>query len=124
LQSVAPEDLRSPDGQALFQKCLELFSAGGPIDFDRLMLATENPAWKSLLVELDDEAQKKRKSDVDQRLHDVLNEIERHRRTSETRQQLARLRDGSLDELAEEEILDQFMQTLRGRQPGSEPTDG
>lgn len=51
---ILPEELAFEPCRKIYQKCCELSDAGAPPTFDKLMLEFDEPAIKSLLVELDE----------------------------------------------------------------------
>ncbi len=121
---IQPSEMGSSTAQRIFSHCCELNHAGITPDFDRLMLDFEEPALKSLLVDLDERAQAKATADINGWLRDLLARI-RHRRDDHrlhaTVQTLKQNKHEPHDEL---ELLNQIIAQERTRQGISSPTEG
>ena len=112
--------------RAVYETMCRLADEGIEPKFDRLMLQFDNPAVKSLLVELDEAAQAKHGADVDpeavlEELIQTFKQKEAQRRRPE---QLVALREGRLDDSQQTELLEKIIRQERNRQGISEPTDG
>ncbi len=123
---VVPEKLPPGPYRGIYETCCRLSDEGVVPTFDRLMLEFDEPAVKSLLVELDEVGQAKRDRDADP--HEVLQElIETFQRKEADRQrpkQIVALREGELDDNQETALLEEIIRQERNRQGISEPTDG
>jgi hypothetical protein len=122
--NILADELSSPLARGLYKLMLEALKRGDWVDFQRLMLAVEDAATKSLLVELDEACQAKAGSDASQRLQDLLSRRERGREDAERQEELAALRDKRFDPQQEEVALEQYFAKLKSRQTGSLSTDG
>src|SRR5580765_633161 len=76
---VSIDEIESGQARNIFTRCCELSQAGITPDFDRLMLEFDDPATKSLLVDLDEEGQSKSANDPASRLRDLLDALKRRR---------------------------------------------
>ncbi|MEX0712986.1 MAG: DNA primase [Pirellulales bacterium] len=121
-RQVSCLELRCPLRRVILAKCYELAEAG-EVTFDRLMLEFDDPAVKSVLVELDEAGRAKNRLDAALELADLL---ETFRDERDNRQ--ARLRQvQACPEPNEEEALDalrHIIERKRHRQGISAPTDG
>jgi len=110
----------------IYETFCRLADEGKTPDFDRLMLESEDPAVKNLLVELDATGQAKCTGDADpQELLQKLVKTFRQKEADRQRpKQIGALREGGLNHSQETELLDQIIRQERNRQGISEPTDG
>src|SRR5690606_16409743 len=113
--TIEPAEIESPECRAIYLKFLEFQAEGVHADFDRLMLESEDPAMKSLLVELDDHNRLKSGSDSRQRLEDVLASFQRRKEDAAHLNNIAALKEGEFREGQENELLDALMADLRTR---------
>lgn len=105
----------------ILQACYRLADRGDPPTFERLMLDFDDPAVKSLLVDLDEEASAKEMSSPES----LLKELFRQRTNrSHDPTRLAALRDQTLDESQKAAMLREMARELRARHGISDPTDG
>jgi hypothetical protein len=97
----------------------------GP-SFDRLMLEFDNPAIKSLLVELVESERTKgsRQGDPPALVEELIQAICQKETERQRPGQIATLREGRLDPSQENALLDDIIRQKRSRQGISEPTDG
>jgi hypothetical protein len=89
------------------------------------MLQFDQPAIKSLLVELDEAREAKGREVDPEALFEAL--IQNFRKQEARKQrpaQLGKLREGGLDDSQETELLEKIIQQERSRQGISESTDG
>lgn len=121
---TGPEAFDHPGCRAVFQTACRLADEGIEPTFDRLLLALEDPALKSLLVAWDENAAEKQVSDP----QPVLEELIRSYRTRELNRQhpvaTGMLREGRLDERQETDLLLRLLEQERARLGISSPTDG
>jgi DNA primase len=125
LEQIHPdEDIESPAARQLYELATELFHNGAPPTFERLMLATEDPTLKNLLVDCDDEGRDKTDSDPRQRVRDLL--ADRDRRATELRHRttMAELKTNQLDPEQADRALVALFDDLKRRQAGTAPTEG
>ncbi len=74
---VRPEQLESEPGRRLFAKSLELAAAGTTPTFDRLLLEIDDPQYKNLLVDLDEQGRAKGTHETAVRLRELLDGFRR-----------------------------------------------
>lgn len=120
---IAPALLGTSPVREIYESCCMLSDAGEPPAFERLMIEFDNPADKSLLVELDERRNAKGIENpaalLDELIRNVLHREAEKRRSFETEQ----LR-GRLDEGEQLELLRRILHQERARHGISEPTDG
>lgn len=121
--AVEPKDLRSAACREIYVRALELLDAGQPPDFERLMLAVEDPQLKSLLVQLDESRSAKLGQGADSVVRDVITNFRLRKEDDEHGRLTATLRQNNSQEV-EKEALDTLMARLKSRQDRSAPTDG
>jgi len=119
---IEPGEMRGRVARRIFQKCLEIYEAGGRCDFARLMLEAEDPKIKRLLIGLDEQAQAKSGSNPAGRLTDILLSFQRRREDAEHHQMIADLRSESRPDAAD--LLGQALEALRPRHRREEPMEG
>ena len=122
--NILADELSSPLARGLYQLILEALKRGDRVDYQSLMLAVEDAATKSLLVELDEACQAKASSDASLRLQDLLSRRERGHEDAQRQEDLAAFRDKRFDPQQEEIALEEFFAKLKSRQTGSLSTDG
>ncbi|HEY2838463.1 MAG TPA: DNA primase, partial [Pirellulales bacterium] len=122
-EDFSPEQLSSPQAHAILSKCFEWTGENVAL-FDRLLTEFDEPAMKSLLVDLDERGRAKGTADITARLAEVVASLERRRHEAEQRRQTTQLNEQSLDELSQLEILKKIIAGERSRQGISVPTDG
>jgi DNA primase len=110
----------------IYETCCRLADEGVNATFDRLMLEFDEPAVKSLLVELDDGGAAKGLAATDpldllEKLTETMirREVERQRPA-----QFVALREGGLDAQQKAAMLEAILRQERNRQGISKPTDG
>ena len=69
---ISPDTLESPVAKIIYRRCCELSHSGVTPDFDRLLLEFDEPAIKSLLVDLDEHGRAKTGVEPAARLRDLL----------------------------------------------------
>lgn len=123
---IEPQCLTAESARRIYQTCCRLSAAGVAPTFDRLMLEFDEPAIKSLLVELDEESQAKgtRDADPEALLWELIKTFQRKEADRRRPAQLVALREGKLDDNQETELLEKIIRQERNRQGISEPTDG
>ncbi|MCH7751377.1 MAG: DNA primase [Planctomycetes bacterium] len=121
---LTPEEIPTDVCRAFYVQALAAMHAGQIPSFDQLMLATDDPDAKSLLVDCDEHGREKLTSDTDQRVRDLLARIAQEKQTARHQSQLAELKQHRLDPQHEQEVLAELFNDFRRRQTGSAPTDG
>jgi DNA primase len=86
---VAAGDVESPFVRQVYLTCLRLSQAGQRADFQRLLAEFDDPALKSLLVDLDDSSSSKPAAEPERLLQDLLAAFQRRQQQSERRKALA-----------------------------------
>jgi DNA primase len=124
LEQVHDEDIESAAVQQLFALAAEVYHSGQTPTFERLMLATDDPALKNLLVDCDEQGRDKQASDPEQRLRDLLAARDRRRQEARHATTLAELRQNQLDPEQADRALVAMFNDLKRRQAGTPPTDG
>lgn len=122
-ENIPLEALTSDVAKQIYLLVSDQIEINGEVDFHRL-LDSADESLKTILIHLDDARQAKSESDKLQRLTDVLSAYRREQEQAERRTRMASLRDGSLDQDQEQEVLNQFFTKLKSRQTGTLPTDG
>jgi DNA primase len=82
-------EIESPVVRQIYLTCLRLSHAGVPTDFQRLVAEFDDPALKSLLVDLDDSTSGKPSAEPGRLLEDLLTAFHRRQQQSERRKALA-----------------------------------
>ena len=121
---LTPEEIPTDVCRTFYVQALAAMHAGQIPTFDQLMLATDDPDAKSLLVDCDEHGREKLTSDTDQRVRDLLARIAQEKQTARHQSQLAELKQHRLDPQHEQEVLAELFNDFRRRQTGSAPTDG
>lgn len=127
LAEVAVEHLTGTTAQLLYQAFVRCAERGELIDFNLVLAEIDEPALKSLLVDLDEKAQEKEpfaETTPPDRLRAVLNALQERRNQPRRRELLAGLEKGRYDAQQEIEVLTQLIEMERRRQGIPAPTDG
>jgi DNA primase len=124
LEEVHAAELESTVVRQIYELAADLFHNGSPPTFDRLMLAADDPAVKSLLVDCDEQGRRKADNDPRQRINDLLADRRRRHEEARHRQMLAELRTNQLDPEQADRTLASLFDDLKRRQAGTTPTDG
>lgn len=124
LERLSEADVESPAARQIYALAGEMYHRGEPPTFQRLMLATDDPTLKNLLVDCDEVGQQKTTSDPPQRIRDLI--ADRDRRQLEARHciTMAELKTNQLDPEQADRALVALFDDLKRRQAGSAPTDG
>ncbi len=128
-ESLTADDIANSFCRQMFQYAVEIMHAGQIPTFDQLMLATDDPDEKNLLVECDEQGHDKSTSDTDQRVKDLLARADERRQASHRHAQVAAFHQKTMDPQQEDQELNNLYQQLAKaqtsrRQTGSAPTDG
>jgi len=122
--AIRSDEITNPQCREVFAACLQMMHAGQVPTFDQLMLACDDAATKSLLVDCDEEGRARADSDTQQRVQDLLQFVAKQKQNSEHLTQIAELRQNRHDPQHEQELLLKLFDDLKRRQAGSLPTDG
>jgi len=123
---IAAADLTAAPCRRIYETCCRLADEGVPPTFDRLMLEFDEPAMKNLLVELDETGQAKGRpaADPEPLLNDLIRNLQQKEIERQRPAQIVALREGGLDDRAQEDLLLTAIRQQRDRQGISKPTDG
>jgi DNA primase len=125
LQQIHPEeDIESSLARDLYHLAAEFYHGGQAPNFDRLMIAVDDPALKSLLVDCDEAGRHKSECDPRQRVSDLLADRDRRYTEARHRMTLAELKTNQLDPEQADRALVALFDDLKRRQAGTAPTDG
>ncbi|MDH3717788.1 MAG: DNA primase [Planctomycetota bacterium] len=114
-EEIGPEQLTDTVCRRIYARCVELSAAGITADFDRLILEFDDPALKSLLVQLDERGRDRGGSDLAQQLPDVLDSFRRRHDSRRGLATVAALREHQFDETEEVSVLEQLVEKERTR---------
>ncbi len=125
-EELHPSQLWHPTCRLLYETSCRLADEGILPEFDRLMLEFDEPAIKSLLVELDEGAQAKghQQADPEPLLRELIRVLKHKESEKQRPGQITALRQGELDESQQARLLEELIRQERNRQGISEPTDG
>jgi hypothetical protein len=121
---VDASQLTSAPARRIYDMCLRLAAADITPDFDRLLTEIDDPALKSLLVEIDEQAHARAARGAVPRREELLEQLRWRERQREHREQVAALADRRLDAKEELALIERMMHERRIRQGISKPTDG
>ena len=123
---LAPGYFAAPIGRRVYEACCQLADAGTVPTFDRLMLEFDDPATKSLLVSLDEQAHAKgsRPADPQMLFEQLLKTFEQKESERQRPKQIVALREGGLDDSQGTAMLEEIFRQERNRQGIPRPTDG
>ena len=121
---VRPEQLSGEASRRIFAACCRLAAAGTTPDFHRLLLEFDEPQYKNLLVELDEQGHAKRSLDAAARLHELLEAFRHRDEDRQSRDQARAVEEKRLPVDEELAVLQQMIDQKRNRQGISAPTDG
>jgi DNA primase len=121
---LAAEEIPHETCRAVYTQAVALMHSGQVPTFDQLMLGSDDPAVKSLLVDCDETGRDKLASDPQHRLSDLMAVFSNQKQQLRHQTHLAELRQKRLDPQHEQEVLAELLSDLKRRQAGSAPTDG
>ena len=124
VEKIEPTDIPSPLCRLLYASTVEAFRSGTSPTFDTLLLATDDAETKNLLVDCDERGREKLGSDADQRLLDLLADLDQRKQAARHDSKVAQLKQNQLDPDQEEETLAELYKDLKRSQTGPAPTDG
>ena len=124
--ALLPAQLASSRLRQIYETGCRLLDAGVLPGFERLILAFDDPALKSLLVDLDEQGRAKgsRMAEPPELLSDLLESLEQKEVERQRPGHVTALRERKLDEVQEMDLLKNILQQERSRQGISRPTDG
>ncbi len=110
----------------IYDTCCRLADTHVNPSFDRLMLEFDEPAVKSLLVQLDEAGQSKgaRAGNPQDLVCELIKNFQQKEAEKQRPRQIQTLREGGLDENRQLDMLKEILRRERGRQGITEPTDG
>jgi len=114
--TIGTEDLNSPVCRTIYTKCLELFETGLEPSFEQLMLESEDPGMKNLLVRLEEHGRAKAQCDSGQWLSEVLSSFQQRKEDAEYETRIRQAK-GMNNPEEQEQFLDDLFSMLRSR-PG------
>jgi DNA primase len=124
---IGVEEVRSLPARAIYTTYSRMAADGDLPSFGRVMAAIDDPAIKSLLVELDERASAKAShatEDGFSQLASIIRALRDRQDQTQRRAHLAALEDRRKDEAEQLNVLQQLMAAKRQRQGISESTDG
>ena len=121
---IRPEHLPSESCRRIYQSCCRLSSLGQTPTFQRLMVEFDEPAIKSLLVELDESGLAKDIGEPETLLEELIKTYRRLQTSKQLPAVTGALRQTELDEGEKLTLLAQFVQQQRARHGISGPTEG
>lgn len=124
VEVIRPEQLGGEASRRIYFACCRLAAAGVTPDFQRLLLEFDDPQYKNLLVELDEQGQAKRSLDADARLRELLEAFRQRDEDRAARDQTRAVEEKRLAAEEELAVLQQMIEQKRNRQGISAPTDG
>ncbi|MBM4093422.1 MAG: hypothetical protein FJ276_29030 [Planctomycetes bacterium] len=127
LEAIAGAQLTSAAAHALWNLYAAARKQQLECDFCGILTATEDPALKNLLVDIDERARRKANDateDAEDRLHGLVRDFHFQQQSAAQRQALAALGNRGYDEKEELAVLERIIQQERDRQGISAPTDG
>ncbi len=124
IQSIPIAAMQSAPATWLYGLCQKMHGSHEAVTFDRLLASAQSEKGQKLLIDLEEDAERKQESDHDQRLLDLVEGYRKQHEQADQHQHLADLREGQLAPDQEEEVLNKFFDNLKRRQAGSLSTDG
>ena len=127
LAEISDDELSSPGIRIIFQTYRRLEETGDSLEFGRILSELEDVALQSLLVSLDEQAERKTEKaneDPPTRMRGVIRFYQRRHEELHRRETEAALEKRRFDEQEEMELLQQMLQTKRQQQGIIAPTEG
>ena len=125
-EQIGDEWLAAGASRSIYEACCRMVDDGVLPDFDRLMLELDEPAAKSLLVELDERWHQKQERTIppETLLHDMIKNIQNEEAKKRRPAQLVALREGQLDTDQGMAVLLKILEQEGSRQGIAKPKDG
>ena len=124
VEEIPAAQIVHPHSRVIFQKCRQLAHSGILPDFQRLLLEFEDQLIKTLLVDLDERARRRRPGEVESRLNDVITNFRNRDVHRDARRQQDSIQEGRLGAEAEIAALLIIQEQHRNRMGISASTDG
>jgi DNA primase len=121
---VTSEWLPYPPCRRIYEAFCRLVDAGDEPEFDRLMLEFDDPATKSLLVELDEKGRAKGLTDPEGVLTELMGSFRRREAERKRPVVTGALRQRRFDDQEELNVLRKIREEEQARHGISDPTDG
>lgn len=122
--SIRVEQIASGVCREIYETCCRVADAGEEPSFARLMLEFDDPAVKSLLVELDESGAAKQPADPKVLLEELAKSFQRAEASRRYPGTAGLLRESRLDEGEKLDLLKRLVEQERARHGISAPTDG
>jgi DNA primase len=124
--ALLPAQIASSALRRIYETGCRLLDENVLPGFERLILEFDDPALKSLLVDLDEQGRAKgsRAAEPPELLNDLLIFLERKEVEKQRPGHMATLRERRLDDVQELDLLENILQQERSRQGISRPTEG
>ncbi len=122
--AIRPEQLAFEPCRRIYAMCCQLSGLGQSPTFERLMLEFDDPAIKSLLVELDESGLAKAAAEPEVLLQELIRSFQRLETAKRQPLDRGTFQKGGLDEQGELDLLQQLIQKERAHHGISAPTDG
>ena len=123
-EAIPPDQLASELCRLIYQACCRLADAGTEPTFQKLMLEFDDPAIKSLLVELDEQGHAKGAKAPEALLEELIETFQRHEARKRYPAETGALREGRLDDAQQLDLLRKIVRQGRSRHGISDPTEG
>jgi DNA primase len=111
LDQVHVTQLRSMAARELYRHWAQLVAEGGSPGFDQLLVAIDDPAMKSLLVDMDEAGRQKSGVDHELLLRDLLTALAKRTAEEQLRSQQAALESDDLDDKQQLDLLLNILRT-------------
>lgn len=122
--AIDARQIGSPACRYVYAECCRMAEAGETPTFERLMLEFDDPALKSLLVELDESGAAKNIADPAALLAELAGSFRRREASKDLSGRAGMLRQGRLGEHEELGLLEQIVEQERVRRGIPAPKDG
>ena len=119
MENISPQHFTEGPLRQIFNLYCECYQSGQEVDFNRIMVATEDPPTKSMLAELAESVDAKTKLDLAKItfwLQQVISSFRQVEGEQVQRQALSRLDSAQLKENEEEDILAQILEEKKREQ--------
>ncbi len=113
LEQIHVTQLKSPTARQLYQHFAQVMEEGATPNFATILLRIDEPALKSLLVELDEAGQQKSVDDCQTVLTELLQTFSRRQTEEQLQRQQAALESPDLNEQQQLEMLLDIFRTRK-----------
>lgn len=123
--TISPQQLSTAASRRIFEACCNLTDEGIPATFSKLMIEFDEPALKSLLVDLDEQGRAKTSAIAEPAalLEEVLREFQHRESQKQFPAHKVALREGQLGPDQALDLVRQLVEQKRARQGISRPTE-